>query len=222
MRTCVYIDGFNLYRGALKDSPYRWLDLKALMIHTLPKDADVVKIKYFTAAVHNTEDNPSIANRQDVYLRALAKYIPEIEIHKGRFKAKKKYLPLVEPLENGDSSAYVRTFEEKRTDVNIAIHLVNDAWKDSYDWAFVVSTDSDLCGAVQMVVEEREKAVGLVIPTNRAKPKELAQHAFTVRHITHKSLAESQLPNPIPDSRIHKPALWEVDKEEPMSRDRHS
>jgi hypothetical protein len=66
---------------------------------------------YFTAAVHNTPDNPSIANRQDVYLRALAKHIPEIEIHKGRFKAKKKYLPLVEPLENGDMQSFVGKIE---------------------------------------------------------------------------------------------------------------
>ena len=32
----VYIDGFNLYYGAVKDSPYRWLDLGALCAHMLP------------------------------------------------------------------------------------------------------------------------------------------------------------------------------------------
>jgi hypothetical protein len=26
----VYIDGFNLYYGAVKGSPYKWLDLAAL------------------------------------------------------------------------------------------------------------------------------------------------------------------------------------------------
>lgn len=26
----VYIDGFNLYRGCLENSPYKWLDLVAL------------------------------------------------------------------------------------------------------------------------------------------------------------------------------------------------
>tara|TARA_R110002072_G_scaffold29206_4_gene92759 strand:- start:564 stop:863 length:300 start_codon:yes stop_codon:yes gene_type:complete len=31
MRTCVYVDGFNLYYGALKRTPYKWLDLAALM-----------------------------------------------------------------------------------------------------------------------------------------------------------------------------------------------
>ena len=28
MRTYVYVDGFNLYYGALKGSHYKWLDLK--------------------------------------------------------------------------------------------------------------------------------------------------------------------------------------------------
>ena len=28
-RTNVYIDGFNLFYGALKGSPYKWLDLGA-------------------------------------------------------------------------------------------------------------------------------------------------------------------------------------------------
>jgi hypothetical protein len=30
MRTYVYIDAFNLYYGALKGTPYKWLDVKAL------------------------------------------------------------------------------------------------------------------------------------------------------------------------------------------------
>ena len=30
MRTIVYIDGFNLYYGALKGTPYRWLDILAM------------------------------------------------------------------------------------------------------------------------------------------------------------------------------------------------
>jgi hypothetical protein len=30
MRTIVYIDGFNLYYGAVKGTPYKWLDLKSV------------------------------------------------------------------------------------------------------------------------------------------------------------------------------------------------
>ena len=30
MRTRVYVDAFNLYYGALRGTPYKWLDLDAL------------------------------------------------------------------------------------------------------------------------------------------------------------------------------------------------
>ena len=30
MRTSIYIDGFNLYYGAVKDTPYKWLNLDTL------------------------------------------------------------------------------------------------------------------------------------------------------------------------------------------------
>lgn len=36
----VYIDGFNLYYGALKGSPYKWLDLSALCHQMLPDDTN--------------------------------------------------------------------------------------------------------------------------------------------------------------------------------------
>jgi hypothetical protein len=41
----VYIDGFNLYYGAVKGSPYKWLDLAALCHRTLPSDT-VQSVEY--------------------------------------------------------------------------------------------------------------------------------------------------------------------------------
>jgi hypothetical protein len=46
----VYIDGFNLYYGALKGTPYKWLDLSRLCQTLLPSDT-IHEIKYFTARV---------------------------------------------------------------------------------------------------------------------------------------------------------------------------
>ena len=39
MITNVYIDGFNLYYRALKDTPFRWLDLRKLAEALFPEDA---------------------------------------------------------------------------------------------------------------------------------------------------------------------------------------
>ena len=48
MITNVYIDGFNLYYRALKDTPFRWLDLRKLAETVFPQD-DIHRVCYFTA-----------------------------------------------------------------------------------------------------------------------------------------------------------------------------
>ncbi len=49
-RTAVYVDGFDLYYGCLRNTPYRWLDIDKLLQIILPKN-DITLIKYFTARV---------------------------------------------------------------------------------------------------------------------------------------------------------------------------
>src|SRR5712691_4425208 len=56
----VYIDGFNLYYGALKGTPYKWLDLGRLCQALLPSDT-IQEIKYFTARVSARPARPSNA-----------------------------------------------------------------------------------------------------------------------------------------------------------------
>ncbi len=36
IRTRIYIDGYNLYYGCLKNTPYKWLDVHALVERILP------------------------------------------------------------------------------------------------------------------------------------------------------------------------------------------
>lgn len=50
-RTYVYIDGFNLYYRAVKNTPYKWLDLKKLCMHLINPKHNIIKIKYFTAKI---------------------------------------------------------------------------------------------------------------------------------------------------------------------------
>lgn len=51
MRTHIYVDGFNLYYGALKDSIHKWLDLKQLFTNILQPKNKIDRIKYYTARV---------------------------------------------------------------------------------------------------------------------------------------------------------------------------
>lgn len=51
VRTLIYVDGFNLYYGALKGTPWKWLDLPALCKTILPEHHEIPKVKYSTARV---------------------------------------------------------------------------------------------------------------------------------------------------------------------------
>jgi hypothetical protein len=78
MRTFVYVDGFNLYYGAVKGTPYKWLNLVELAKQVLPASHVVGCVKYFTARVSGADD-PDAPKRQHAYLSAL-KTLPEVEI----------------------------------------------------------------------------------------------------------------------------------------------
>ena len=70
MRTSIYIDGFNFYYGAVKDTPYKWLNFKSLFATLLNDKYQIVEIKYFTALVSGLRD-PRQPIRQKTFLRAL-------------------------------------------------------------------------------------------------------------------------------------------------------
>jgi hypothetical protein len=70
LTTNIYIDGFNLYYGALRKTPYRWLNLEALCQLLLRKNT-IAQIKYFTALVSARLSDPDQPVRQQLYLRAL-------------------------------------------------------------------------------------------------------------------------------------------------------
>ena len=47
-RSIIYIDGFNLYYGAIKDTKWKWLNLERYFT-LVRQDDDIQIIKYFTA-----------------------------------------------------------------------------------------------------------------------------------------------------------------------------
>ena len=67
MRTWVYVDGLNLYYGALKGTPFKWLDPVRLSALLLPQTCTVDKLLYFTAHVSGISD-PGAPARQHAYL----------------------------------------------------------------------------------------------------------------------------------------------------------
>ena len=204
-RTCVYIDGFNLYYRCLKGSPYKWLDLYKMSELLLPPDKhEITKVKFFTARINMREDDADAPLRQSIYLRALEAYRPQIEIIYGHFLSHKAKRPYAPP-EKGWANVVLT--EEKGTDVNLAVHLLNDAWLDVYDCAVVVSNDSDLAEAMRMA-KEREKMIGWIVTGNQHPSQVLSKIPHFRKPIRQNLLKSSQLPVNIPGTTITKPSVW--------------
>ncbi len=98
MRTFVYIDGFNFYYRAVKNTQYKWLDFKKLFQNLLDPKHDIISIKYFTAIVSGKID-PDQPIRQKTFIRALQKHIPEFSVYYGMFLSHPTFQPLVSPID---------------------------------------------------------------------------------------------------------------------------
>jgi hypothetical protein len=103
VKTNVYVDGFNLYYGAVKGTPYRWLDLRALSQRILPENA-IHRVRYFTALVDPRPDDPRQRQRQETYIRAL-RTVPGLEVHYGTFLRSRTRMMLAQPIEGGPRTA---------------------------------------------------------------------------------------------------------------------
>jgi len=205
-KTFVYIDGFNLYYRGIKNTPYRWLDLKALCQKVLDPTHKIESIKYFTAIVSGKND-PQKPIRQQTYIRALQQYIPEISVYYGHFLSNVVWAPLADPSQNKRCIQIIKT-EEKGSDVNLAVHLLNDAWLNKYDCAVIISNDSDLAEATTLVKQEHKKKIGIILPPKCCPSKTLMKKVDFVKGIRRNAIISSQLPNPIPGTNISKPNTW--------------
>ena len=205
LRTYIYIDGFNFYYRAVKGTSYKWLDFKKLFSTLLGPQNEILAIKYFTALVSGKID-PGQPIRQKTFIRALEKHIPELSVYYGHFLSHE----VPAPLANTQPTRFVHILktEEKGSDVNIAVHLLNDAWLDKYDCAVVVSNDSDLAESIRLVTTQNRKVIGILNPGDCRPSRELIRYATFVKQIRRGALAASQLPDPIPGTTIHKPKSW--------------
>jgi hypothetical protein len=208
MPTHVYVDGFNLYYGALKGTPYKWLDLGALCRRLVPRD-DIRLIRYFTARVSDRPHAPGLAVRQDTYLRALA-VDPSVQIHFGQFKTGVKRMPRAPlPTRGRPSMIEVVATEEKGSDVNLASYLLLDALRTACDTALVVTNDSDLATPIRLARQEAGMTVGVVNP-HPARRRSLELRGSFFKQIRRGDLRASQFPDIIEGDagRIRKPKSW--------------
>ena len=150
MRTFVYVDGFNLYYGCLENTPFRWLDLPRLFETILEAHHDIKLVRYFTSRISSPRWDPTASQRQDIYLRALTEYRACLKVHLGTFVKRRKWRQRAGQTKK-PAKVEIEETREKGSDVNLAVHLLNDAWQGTLDCAVVVTNDSDVAEALRLV-----------------------------------------------------------------------
>ena len=116
----------------------------------------LTKVHYFTALVQGPGHQ-----HQLTYLDALAAHCKLTSLHVGRFQSKRLQCR---------SCGHTRiSYEEKESDVSLAVQLVEDAAVDLFDHALVVSGDSDMTPAIKSVRRiASQKRLVAVFPPRRS------------------------------------------------------
>jgi uncharacterized LabA/DUF88 family protein len=201
-RVVAYVDGFNLYYGlkAGYGRKYHWLDLQLLARSLLRPGQELRAVHYFTARAYGDSAGEG---RQATYLDALASHSAKVRLVEGRFQEKPQ----------GCLSCGARwiTYEEKETDVNIAIAMLEGAVRDEYDSAILISGDSDLRPAVAAVKRIcPEKRIIAAFPPRRHSMG-LAQIVDGYVSISTTKVRNAQLPPRVVTARgvtLERPAHW--------------
>lgn len=215
-RLIVYIDGFNLYHGIHQATGHEllWLDIVALAQRLRPR-SELVQVKYFTATVL---DEPEAQSRQDRYVTALTKLYPEqLTVIRGEFKRRHKGCR--------ECGAKWVSYEEKQTDVNLAVHIVADVAADRADTYMIISGDTDVIPAVNMARSlSRDAMIFAQFPPGR-KSFALQRMMPASREITLARLRETQLPLTVEasdGSTYARPAKWQASAATTRSRQRQN
>jgi uncharacterized LabA/DUF88 family protein len=207
-RSIVYIDGFNLYYGSMKDSSCKWLNIQTYF-ERLRQDDDIQKIWYFTARVSG-----AAASRQQPYLEALST-LPKVKIKYGLFKDKTQKCKVAACNLPASQKKY-KVPEEKGTDVNIALQMLDDAYQGLCDRIILVSGDSDLVPAIELIKKRHTQIkISVYIPATNPKrgaATELRNSADNDHTLAPNNLmVQSQFPINViisPTRTITKPSSW--------------
>ena len=210
MRTAFLVDGFNLYhslREAARDnnmgrSGTKWLNISSFCtasLHLINKNAKISFIHYFSALAKHIKP-------QDVHLRHRT-FIEALEhtgvdVHLGRFKSKEVYCSKCK-------SFHIR-YEEKETDVAIAVMLTRLCLLNDVDTVVLITGDTDVAPAVRMVKSCcPEKKIWFCFPYKR-KNNELVKLSDGHFSMTLKSIRKHQFPESVNTGMktILKPEKW--------------
>ena len=208
-RAMVFIDGFNLYHSLDNVSSYKkykWLNLWSLSEKLLFPGEMLVSVFYFTAY---TDWNPDRKLRHQEYV-TINEYFGCSTIL-GNFQKKTRYsaVPCGKPCQPASpSSTHVKccrkpfeTHEEKKTDVNIAVHIIKNCVQGKCNAVYLLSGDNDLVPGLETAKELCPQIRFRVLLPINARAKTLMSvckaNGFKYVRIKEQHLMASQFPDPL-------------------------
>lgn len=158
-RAALYIDGFNLYHPIHEmNKPYlKWLDLWRLgKIISAPNDIELVKVVFCTAVPDHRPDRK----------------VRHISFNSAQ-RAKGVDVVLGHHVSDGEK------YNEKQSDINLALHLIMDAVSHVYDVAILLRADSDQAATATMLKSRfPEKLFIGVAPPSKDVPSKMFKHCW--------------------------------------------
>lgn len=179
-RVTFLIDGFNLYHSICEAIQAhalpggKWLNIRALCasyLHLFGRDAVLQEVYYFSALATHHRD-PDAPVRHQTLIAALRS--TGVQPIMGTFKRKRIKCRASCKLEGWG-------YEEKETDVNIAVKLIELLMLNSCDVPVIVSGDTDLATAIRAAKRLFPAAkIGVGFPYKRFhhELKQLADFSF--------------------------------------------
>lgn len=231
LRTRVYVDGYNLYYGRLKNTHHKWLDLMAMTERVLAgiyfgdKDRTEFElhplaIKYFTASIlANFAKSKDSVSDQEHYHQALQIHSGgAVQIIKGVYDASPAKAHLYQKGEPARACEKVEIWKlvEKQSDVALALHAYSDAIRGEIDHVVIVTNDTDIVPALKLIKEHTQVKIGIIATTRHkdmAVNQDLDDYSDWTRvHILDDELEASQLPSLIrvadTGKVVQKPISW--------------
>jgi uncharacterized LabA/DUF88 family protein len=206
------IDGFNVYfsvRDCMKRDRIqhgKWFDYRRYceMIvkqnSNFPSGSVVARVRLYSAFAHHL--HPDVSKRHKVLNEAMR--LTNVDVVMGNFKKK--------TLKCNDCRAEYLTHEEKETDINVAMGVIEAFLVDQADCAVIVSGDTDLIAAIKAAKRFfPDKKIGIVTPAHRGN-REIEKAAHFHIGIKPAHYEKYQLPNQIFDNEanafVTKPPEW--------------
>ncbi|MCC8361010.1 NYN domain-containing protein [Salinimicrobium sediminilitoris] len=157
-----YIDGFNFYFGLKRMVQHKpdwkkfyWIDFVKLCSGFLDQGEVLGTVTYFTAR----PKGQSKVKKQNSLLYANKAVNPEnFKAMYGRY-AKKDLLCKANP----GCNQYYEDYEEKETDVNLAIQMVVDAYEKTCNRMVLISGDTDFAPPLKIIKEKHRDIKTMVL-----------------------------------------------------------